>query len=101
DMPPALASKQVAGYIVAEPFNAAAEMRGIGKILRFTGDVWRNHACCVVFLHERDWGQRPECSQKVVTAIVKAQLWVLSNRAETARLLSNEGQNRYTPHTIP
>ncbi|OYZ62952.1 MAG: ABC transporter substrate-binding protein, partial [Rhizobiales bacterium 24-66-13] len=39
DMVPALATKQVAGYIVAEPFNAAAELQGIGKVLRFTGDV--------------------------------------------------------------
>ncbi len=31
DMPPALASKRIAGYIVAEPFNAAAEMLGIRK----------------------------------------------------------------------
>ncbi len=35
DMPPAIASKQIAGYIVAEPFNAAAEALGIGKVLRF------------------------------------------------------------------
>ena len=39
DMPPALAAKQVAGYIVAEPFDAVAETLGVGKILRFTGDV--------------------------------------------------------------
>ncbi len=100
DMPPALASKQITGFIVAEPFNAAAETRGIGKILRFTGDVWRQHACCVVFMHERDLQQRPEWSQGVVDAIVKAQQWSLSHRAETAQLLSREGKNRYTPHTI-
>ncbi|WP_186149354.1 ABC transporter substrate-binding protein, partial [Burkholderia gladioli] len=41
DMPPALAARQVAGFTVAEPFNAAAEQLGIGKVLRFTGDVWR------------------------------------------------------------
>lgn len=101
DMPPALASKQIAGYIVAEPFNAAAEAQGIGKILRFTGDVWKNHACCVVFMHERDLEQRPEWSQKVVNAIVKAQLWTRANRAEAARLLSKDGPNRYTPHAVP
>ena len=64
DMPPALAQKRIAGYIVAEPFNAAAETLGVGKVLRFTGDVWRNHACCVVFMHERDLEQRPQWSQK-------------------------------------
>jgi NitT/TauT family transport system substrate-binding protein len=101
DMPPALASRNIAGYIVAEPFNAIAETMGIGKVLRFTGDVWRNHACCTVFMHERDLEQRPEWSQKVVDAIVRAQLWIRDNRAETAQLLSKEGVNRYTPHALP
>ena len=87
--------------MVAEPFNALAETMGIGKVLRFTGDVWRNHACCTVFMHERDLEQRPEWSQKVVDAIVRAQLWIRENRAETAQLLSKEGVNRYTPHALP
>src|SRR5699024_4917673 len=66
DMVPALANKQIAGYTVAEPFNASAEVLKIGKILRFTGDVWKDHACCVVLMHEQDLEQRPEWSQKVV-----------------------------------
>jgi NitT/TauT family transport system substrate-binding protein len=98
DMPPALASKQISGYIVAEPFNALAEQLGVGKILRFTGDVWRNHACCVVFMHEHDLEQRPEWTQKVVDAIVNAQIWTQKNRAAAAELLSKSGTNRYTPH---
>ncbi|GLK77172.1 hypothetical protein GCM10008171_24260 [Methylopila jiangsuensis] len=98
DMVPALAAKQIAGYIVAEPFNAAAEALGVGKVLRFTGDVWKDHACCVVFMQERDLAERPEWSQKVVNAMVKAQLWTRDNRAETAALLSKDGDNRYTPH---
>lgn len=101
DMPPALAQRQIAGYIVAEPFNAAAETMGIGKVLRFTGDIWRDHACCVVFMHERDLEQRPQWSQKVVDSIVQAQLWIRDHREETARLLSKEGVNRYTPHAVP
>lgn len=98
DMVPALASNQIAGFIVAEPFNATAETLGVGKILRFTGDVWKDHACCVVFMHERDLQQRPEWTQKVVNAQVKAQLWIRGNRAETAALLSKDGANKYTPH---
>ena len=100
DMVPALAARQIAGYIVAEPFNAAAETLGVGKVLRFTGDVWKDHACCVVFMHERDLQQRPEWSQKVVDAMVKAQLWIRDNRAETAALLSKDNPNRYTPHSV-
>lgn len=98
DMPPALAARQIAGYIVAEPFVAAAEALGIGRVLRFTGDVWRQHACCVVAMHQRDLETRPAWAQGVVNAIVKAQLWLRENRAEAARLLSREDANRYTPH---
>jgi NitT/TauT family transport system substrate-binding protein len=99
DMPPALASGQIAGFIVAEPFNAAAEGLKIGRVLRFTGDVWQNHACCVVFMHERDLTGRAAWSQKVVDAIVKAQVWTREHPAEAAQLLSKEGKNHYTPHT--
>lgn len=99
DMTPALAGKQIAGFIVAEPFNANAELLKVGKVLRFTGDVWKNHACCVVFMHERDLNQRPEWSQKVVNSIVKAQAWTQDNRGATARLLAKDGANRYTPHS--
>ncbi|CAG4906609.1 ABC transporter substrate-binding protein [Paraburkholderia saeva] len=99
DMPPALASRQIAGFIVAEPFNAAAEGLKVGKVLRFTGDVWKNHACCVVFMHERDLTERAAWSQKVVDAVVKAQLWTRTHPQDAAQLLSKSGQNHYTPHT--
>ena len=99
DMVPALANKQISGYIVAEPFNASAEVLKIGKILRFTGDVWKDHACCVVLMHEQDLQQRPEWTQKVVNGIVRAQAWIQDNREETARILSKENTQRYTPHS--
>lgn len=99
DMVPALAGGQIAGYIVAEPFNAAAEVNKVGKVLRFTGDVWKDHACCLVFMHEQDLTGRPEWSQKVVNAMVKAQLWTRDNRAETAQLLSSANPQKYTPHS--
>jgi len=98
-MVPALANKQIAGYIVAEPFNASAEVLKIGKILRFTGDVWKDHACCVVLMHEQDLQQRPEWTQKVVNGVVQAQAWIQENREETARILSKDNPQRYTPHS--
>lgn len=100
DMVPALAAGQIAGYIVAEPFNAAAEVNQVGKVLRFTGDVWKDHACCLVFMQEQDLAERPEWSQKVVNAMVKAQLWTRNNRAETASLLSSSDPQKYTPHSV-
>jgi len=101
EMVSALASKSIAGFIVADPFNAAAENLKVGKILRFTGDVWKNHACCVVTLAERDIAERPEWAQRVTNAIVKAQLWTRSNQLDTAKLLATDGANKYMPHQLP
>lgn len=101
DMVPALANKTIAGYIVAEPFNALAEDLKVGKVLRFTGDVWKDHACCVVLMHERDLAERKDWTQKTVNAIVKAQAWIRDHRQETADLLSKDGPNKYTPHSKP
>lgn len=98
DMPPALAAGQIAGFIVAEPFNALSEVQTKGRIFRFTGDVWKEHACCVVLLDEADLQERPEWSQAVVNAIVRAQAWIRPNREETAHILSQDG-GKYTPHS--
>ncbi len=99
DMLPALGTKQIAGYTVAEPFNALAETLKVGKIWRFTGDVWKDHACCVVFMHERDLEQRPEWSQKVVSSIVQAQAWIRDHRDQAAHLLAKDNPAHYTPHS--
>ena len=101
EMVSALAAKAVSGYIVAEPFVAAAEVSGVGKVLRFVGDVWQNHACCLLTLAERDITERPEWAQKVTNAMVKAQLWTRDNQLETAKLLASSGEGKYTPHGLP
>lgn len=101
DMGPGLVSGAIAGFIVAEPFNAAAETLGTGRVLRFTGDVWRDHACCVLTMHERDLTERPEWSQKVVNAVVKSQHWLRTHRAEGAQLLSKDAPGKYTPFAAP
>lgn len=96
DMPPALAAGKIDGYIVAEPFNALGELKAGGKMLRFTGDIWKNHPCCVVCLHEEYTEKRPEWSQKVVNAIVRAEAYAADRKAEVARLLSRDGKG-YLP----
>ena len=99
DMLPALAGGQISAYIVAEPFVALAEILKVGKVLRFTGDVWKDHACCVVQMHERDLNERPEWSQKVVNGIVQAQAWARDHRDDTSHLLAKDAADHYTPHS--
>lgn len=96
DMPPALAARKIDAFIVAEPFNAAGELLAGGKMLRFTGDMWRNHPCCVVCMNENQVNANPEWTQKVMNAIVKAQIYAQQNKKEVAHMLSRDG-DKYLP----
>jgi len=98
DMPPALAQGSIAGYTVADPFNAAAEVQKIGKILRFTGDIWRDHACCVVAVREELLSERPDVARAFVGAVVQAQASARANPARAARTLTSGG---YLPQPGP
>lgn len=98
DMPPALAAGQIHGYCVAEPFNALGEVKAGGKMLRFTGDAWKGHPCCVVIMHEDDAMDpaRAEWAQGIHNAIVDAQLHLGANRKAMAEMLSKDGK-KYLP----
>lgn len=100
DMPPALDQGTIKGFIVADPFNAVAEVLGIGKVLRFTGDIWLNHACCVAVIHADTLNDRPEFADRTVESLVRAQLAVRNDLSGTAMLLSDAGQG-YLPQPQP
>jgi NitT/TauT family transport system substrate-binding protein len=96
EMPPALLGRKIDGFIVAEPFNALAEMKVRARIMRFTGDVWKNHPCCVLVAREELTRRRPAFVQKAVNAVVRAQLWCEQNREQAAHILSRDGEG-YLP----
>ncbi|MEE4357134.1 MAG: ABC transporter substrate-binding protein [Desulfococcaceae bacterium] len=96
EMPVALSAGKIDGFIVAEPFNAFAELRIKAKIMRFTGDIWKNHPCCVVVMNENLIRAKPLFTQKVLHAVVRAQLWIKDNPEKTAKILSHKSNN-YLP----
>lgn len=95
DMPAALGNGSIEGYIVAEPFNAIGELEANGKILRFTGDIWKQHACCVITMKEQLVNERPEWAADVVSGIVDAQQWLRGHRSDAATLLSTDDTGLY------
>lgn len=97
DMVPALASGSIAGFIVADPFNALAEVKDAGRILRFTGDVWRDHACCVTVVRE-EFLANDGAGQALVNALAAAQLSITGDRVAAAKTLSEGG---YLPQPLP
>lgn len=98
DMLPALDSRTIGGYIVADPFNAAAETQRAGRIQRFVGDVWRDHACCAVLTHQDVLDRRPQQAQALTDAITAAQRAIDQDRYGAAEVLSGQG---YLPQPLP
>ncbi|MCP3925697.1 MAG: ABC transporter substrate-binding protein [Desulfobacterales bacterium] len=96
DMPTALLSGKIDGYIVADPFNALAQIKFNARIMRFTGDIWKNHPCCVIVANENFINKNNVLIQKGMNAIVRAQAWCIKNPSETAHLLSRDGEG-YLP----
>jgi NitT/TauT family transport system substrate-binding protein len=72
DMVPALGNRSIGGYVVADPFNAMAQLKGIGRIHTFLGDVWRDHACCVLVTREDVIEGRRNAVQAVTNAVALA-----------------------------
>jgi len=96
EMPPALAARKIDAYIVAEPFNALGELKAGARMLRFTGDIWKNHPCCVVCMNETTTQAKPEWTQGVMNAVVRASVYASQNKEEVAHLLSKDGEG-YLP----
>lgn len=100
DMLASLASGAAAGYIVAEPFNAMAEIKKVGRIERFTGDVWKNHACCVLVVNEKLIKEDPDLVTRTIRSVAKAQLLCESDRTRAAGLLTS-GDRPLLPQPEP
>ncbi|MDP1857576.1 MAG: ABC transporter substrate-binding protein [Gemmatimonadaceae bacterium] len=91
DKPTALAEGSIDPNIVAEPFNAAGELLAGGRVLRFTGDMWKDHACCQAVLNEKAIEKDRVWAQAVTAAVVAGEAWTLENPDEAASILSKEG----------
>ncbi len=96
EMPVALSGRKIDGFIVAEPFNALGELKIGARIMRFTGDIWKNHPCCVIVMKEVFTKAYDAFTQKVINSIVRAQMWTIENPEGAARILSREGDG-YLP----
>ncbi|KUJ93450.1 MAG: Nitrate ABC transporter, ATP-binding protein, putative [Archaeoglobus fulgidus] len=67
DMVEQLKLGEIDAFVAWEPFVSEAVVKGYGKIIATSADIWPNHPCCVVATAEKD-------DRAVVTAIVWAHV---------------------------
>ena len=66
EMPSALASGQIDGYCVAEPFGAMGVSLGAGKVLFSSEELWKDSLCCGLVLTDKFIDERPEDAKSFV-----------------------------------
>ena len=66
EMPSALASGQIDGYCVAEPFGAMGISLGAGKVLYSSEELWPDSLCCGLVLTDKFIEERPEQAKEFV-----------------------------------
>lgn len=72
EMPAALASGQIAGYVVAEPFGAQSVVMENAHVLYQSEDLWQNSIDCALVLRGDFIEENKELTQKFVDSYVRA-----------------------------
>ena len=82
EMPSALASKQIDGYCVAEPFGAMGVSLGAGKVLFDSKELWKDSLCCGLVLTDKFIAENPETAKELVDGYKKAGNALTKERAK-------------------
>lgn len=72
EMPSALASGQIDGYCVAEPFGAMGVSINAGKVLYSSEELWEDSICCGLVLTDSFIEKRPDDAKAFVESYKKA-----------------------------
>lgn len=72
EMPSALASGQIDGYCVAEPFGAMGVSINAGKVLYSSEELWEDSICCGLVLTDSFIEKRPDDARSFVENYKKA-----------------------------
>lgn len=72
EMPSALASGQIDGYCVAEPFGAMGVSLGAGKVLFSSEELWEDSLCCGLVLTDKFIDERTEDAKSFVASYKQA-----------------------------
>lgn len=94
EMPSALASGQIDGYCVAEPFGAKAVSLGAGKVLFTSEELWEDSLCCGLVLTDKFIESHKENARTFVESYKQAGQNLTKERAmETATKYLNQDKD--------
>lgn len=98
-MPLAMKHNRIDAFIVAEPFGAQTQHRGLGKILVLTKDIHPNHVECIVVVKQTELIANPQGIGEWIGSLVRAgRLIDRDKRHNGSRQVAKLTAKRYFPH---
>ncbi|MGC9967171.1 MAG: ABC transporter substrate-binding protein [Syntrophobacteraceae bacterium] len=88
DMPAALASSQIDGYFVGEPFASKALAGGTAKRFLDVESVWPKFICNVLIVREELIREHPQWVEQLVATAARSGIWAESHVDEAIEIVS-------------
>ena len=82
----ALKTSQIDAFIAWEPYIAKAVTMNVGEVLINSGDIWKDHPCCVLVIDSKILEKNMEKAKAIVQAHVRATDFINSNREEAIKI---------------
>lgn len=82
----ALKTNQIDAFIAWEPYPAKAQTMGVGQILLTSGEIWKNHPCCVLIADDGFRKLNPVDVQGMVKAHVEATNFIGESPEEAVKI---------------
>ncbi len=89
EMPAALASGQIDGYSVAEPFGAKSVAIDTGKVLYQSNELWQDSICCSLVFTDNFINENKEIAKKVAVNYLEAGKFIEQNKEKTNEIAKN------------
>ncbi len=86
----ALASGNVDAVFLPHPNPTVIESEGYGKVVVQSGEMWANHACCVVLVTQELIDEHPDIVEQIIRTHIKATQYIIDNPDEAAQIFSDD-----------
>jgi sulfonate transport system substrate-binding protein len=81
-----LREKDIDAFIAWEPYPAKAQTMGVGRVLLYSGQIWKDHPCCVLVADNKFLEQRPEDVKAMVRAHVRANQFIKAHPEQARKI---------------
>jgi NitT/TauT family transport system substrate-binding protein len=86
----ALASNNVDGVFLPHPNPTVIEAEGYGRVVVQSGEMWAQHACCLVLVSGDLIRNHPDLVEQIVRTHIKATQYNINNPDEAAQIFSDD-----------